>query len=268
MSVRAVIFDWAGTTVDFGSRAPVQAFLTAFDAVGVTVTAEEVRVPMGAAKRDHIRAVLQLESVVARVGEAAGRSADESLIDEIYRHFLQRQTEVIAQHSGVIPSVPEVAQALAQRGIRIGSSTGYTRELMDVVEPLAAEAGFRAEFVATASDPCPGRPAPWMIYRNCEAFNVYPMRDVVKVDDTLVGIEAGRNAGCWTVGVAGTGNLMGLSKEEYDALPAADRQQRLRQIAFRFHEAGAHAVIESVADMLACLDSIERRIDAGALPNG
>ena len=62
--IRAVLFDWAGTTVDYGSRALVEAFVEAFRRSGIELTAAEARGPMGRAKRDHIAAIFALPRVV------------------------------------------------------------------------------------------------------------------------------------------------------------------------------------------------------------
>ena len=61
--IKAVIFDWAGTTVDYGCMAPVQAFVEVFKQYGIEPTMEEVRKPMGMLKIDHIRTMLQMERI-------------------------------------------------------------------------------------------------------------------------------------------------------------------------------------------------------------
>ena len=63
--VEAVIFDWAGTTVDFGCFAPVQAFIETFKAAGVEPTMEETRAPMGMLKIDHICTMLKMDRIAA-----------------------------------------------------------------------------------------------------------------------------------------------------------------------------------------------------------
>ena len=70
--IEAVIFDWAGTTVDYGCFAPVQAFQEAFAHHGVPVTLEETRKPMGMLKRDHIRTMLRMERIARAVGLLPG----------------------------------------------------------------------------------------------------------------------------------------------------------------------------------------------------
>jgi phosphonoacetaldehyde hydrolase len=62
----AAIFDWAGTVLDFGCIAPVAAFREAFAETGVAISEAEVRLPMGAAKREHIELILAQSQVQAR----------------------------------------------------------------------------------------------------------------------------------------------------------------------------------------------------------
>lgn len=260
--IRAVIFDWAGTVVDFGSKAPVLAFRAAFADAGIELSEAEVRAPMGKAKRDHIAAVLALPAVRARLE----MTVDDALVDSLYERFLALQGAVVEEHSELIEGVAPVVDTLRARGIRIGSSTGYTRELLDRVMPRAEREGYCPDFSATASDGCAGRPAPWMIYRNCEALGAYPMHTVVKVDDTVVGLEAARNASCWAVGVAASGNAMGLDAAAYAALAEGDRRERLAKIEEQLRRAGAHEVIATLADFPACLERIEARLAGGERP--
>lgn len=255
--IRAVLFDWAGTTIDHGSRAPVEVVLEVFRRASVEVTAAEARAPMGRAKREHLDAVLATPRVAAAWRDAHGQAATDADVDRLYAEFLPLQAEVLARHCGVIDGVPEVVAELKRRDIRIGSTTGYTRALMDVVVPLARAGGYEPEFVICADDVPRGRPAPWMNFRAAERLGVYPISDVLVVDDTTVGIEAGRNAGALTVAVTRTGNSLGMSVEELERCEPRQLATLLRANAEVFRQAGAHAVIESVADLLPVLDELE-----------
>lgn len=265
--IQAVIFDWAGTTVDFGSRAPVEVFVEIFRRSGISITAAEARGPMGRAKRDHLAALTALPQVIEQWQQRYGRLPAQADIDRMYVDFLPLQKEVLARGSDVIAGVAETVAWLRQRGIRIGSTTGYTRALMDVLVPMARQGGFDPEAVIGADDVTAGRPAPWMIFRAAEQLGVYPMSSVLIVDDTPVGIEAGRNAQTWAVAVAKTGNAMGLSEEELSRLPAQVLDQRLQEIRADFAVAGAHDIIDSVADLPVALDRIEQRLKRGELPD-
>jgi phosphonoacetaldehyde hydrolase len=254
--IRAVLFDWAGTTVDHGSRAPVEVVVEVFRRAGVEVTGAEARAPMGRAKREHLDAVLATPRVASAWRGAHGRVPNDEDVDRLYAEFLPLQAEVLARHCAVIDGVPGVVAELRRRGIRVGSTTGYTRALMDVVVPLARERGYDPGVVVCADDVPRGRPAPWMIFRAAERLGVYPMSGVVVVDDTTVGIEAGRNAGALTVAVTRTGNSLGMSVEEVERCDPRRLSALLRDSADDFYRAGADAVVEGVADLLPTLDDL------------
>lgn len=264
--LQAVIFDWAGTTVDFGSRAPALAFVEIFRRSGVPIEMAEARGPMGKAKRDHIASILFLDRVAEAWSRHFGSAPTEQDIDRLYSEFLPLQKETLAHHSALIPGATEAVAACRERGMKIGSSTGYTRELMEVVIPIAAAGGYEPDAVMCADDASVGRPAPWLIYRNAEQLGVYPMKTIIKVDDTPIGILAGRNAGTWTVGITRTGNALGLSQEEAAALPSQELKDRLATAVESFRSAGAHYVIESVAELPSLLSQIEQQLARGITP--
>ena len=255
--IRAIIFDWAGTTVDHGSRAPVQAFVRAFECAGVLISPAEARGPMGRAKRDHIEAILALPRVAAAWHQEYGRPPGRAEVDQLYGDFLPLQAAVLEQHGDVIEGVRELVSECRRRGIKIAATTGYTRALMYIAAPIARAGGYEPEVIICADDVRSGRPAPWMIYSAIERLDVYPISSVVVVDDTPVGIEAGLNAGAWTVAVTRTGNSLGLSAEDVAQSDRGELAAKLEAAAESFRLVGAHYVIESVADLLAILEKIE-----------
>ncbi|MFN7627376.1 MAG: phosphonoacetaldehyde hydrolase [Pirellula sp.] len=253
--IAAVLFDWAGTTIDFGSLAPVHVFKEVFGSVGIEVTEAEAREPMGQAKIDHIRSMLSMPRIQSLWQQAYGRPSRDEDIEDMYATFLPLQKQVLANHSTVIPGVVEAVQMLRHRGIKIGSTTGYTRELMDTVEPLAIEQGYQADCVVCSDEVASGRPAPWQNFRAAESLGIFPMNRVAIVDDSIAGIHAGRNAGCWTIAVTVTGNAVGLAPNQLERLDSKTRQLAIESATRKFIDAGAHAVIESVADLPGLLDS-------------
>jgi phosphonoacetaldehyde hydrolase len=248
-SVRAVLFDWAGTTVDYGSLAPMRVFVEIFRRRGIAIEIDEARGPMGRAKHDHIAQVARMPRIAACWRDRYGREPTDVDIGSMYEDFLPLQKEILSAGCEIIPGVLDAVAELRRRGVKIGSTTGYTRALMEVVVPAAARGGYSPETVVCADDVPAGRPAPWMNFRAAEQLGVYPPSAVVAVDDTPVGIEAGRNAGMWTVGIARTGNEFGLTKADADALPADEHDRRLRRARERLQSAGAHYVIDAVADL-------------------
>lgn len=254
--ILAAILDWAGTTVDYGSRAPARVFVEVFRRSGIEISEAEARGPMGMTKRGHIATILQLPRVAGEWRRIQGRPPTFADVEDLYADFLPLQQAILAEGSDVIPGVPEAIGRLRDRGIRIGSTTGYTRALMAVVFPQASRGGYRPDVVVCSDEVAAGRPAPWMIFRATEALGVYPMSSVVVVDDTPVGIAAGRNAGAVTVAVSQTGNALGLSRAEAESLADDDLSSRLDAIAREFREAGADHVIRSVAELPELIDRL------------
>ena len=261
MQIQAVLFDWAGTTVDYGSRAPVQVFREIFHRIGIEITEDEARGPMGKAKREHIASVLAVPRVTTLWRGRFGSDPTVTDVDRLYADFLPLQLSVLSQGSDVIPGIPGMIAELRSRGLKIGSSTGYTRALMEAVIPIAREQGYAPDVVLCSDEVPAGRPMPWLNFRACEALGVYPPASVLVVDDTPIGIQAGRNAGMWVVGVTMTGNGLGLSQEEAESLPEEELNHRLSLLEEQYHAAGAHFVLRSAANLLLVLDTINDRLE-------
>jgi phosphonoacetaldehyde hydrolase len=258
--------DWAGTTVDFGSRAPVLAVMEAFRRVDVPVTIEQARGPMGMAKREHLRTMLDMPEISDCWRKTHGRPSTSEDVDRLFAQFLPLQKEILAANAQLIPGCLEAVERCRSMGIGIGTSTGYTQELMDVLVPLARDQGFIPDAIVCASDVSPGRPAPWMCFENARRLGVYPMEALVKVDDTTVGIEAGLNAGMWTVGIARSGNLVGLSEDELNQLQPEEQTARIQAATDELSRCGAHVVIDTIADLPAALTEFSDRLRNGERP--
>ena len=253
MNIKLIVFDWAGTLIDFGCRAPLGAFVDAFAAAGLPISEEVARKPMGAHKRDHAREILHEPDIAARVRRDLHREPDESLVNEIYGDFTARLLKVLPAHTAPIPGAVEMLAALREQGIAIGSTTGYTRLMMDIVEPLVRVAGIAPDALICADEVPQARPAPWACFRLAERFNAYPMSCCVKVGDTPADMAEGVNAGMVTIGVSETGNEVGLSEEAFAALPEGERSEHVAAAARRLTDAGANFVLRSVVELPAWL---------------
>lgn len=264
--LKAVIFDWAGTTLDFGSRAPVAAVMELFRRIDLPISIENARGPMGMAKRDHLRAILDLPNLRSRWRQLHDRDPNNADVERLYQQFLPVQKEVLVAHADLVPGCPEIVDACRQRGMRIGSTTGYTRELMDVLAPIARKQGYEPDTIVCADNISPGRPAPWICLEAARRLGVFPMESLVNVDDTVVGIEAGLNAGMWTVGVATSGNLVGLGPVELIQLAESERNELVCSANRQLLACGAHFVVNTVADLASCLDEIEALLRRGDRP--
>lgn len=266
-SLHSVLFDWAGTLIDPGSIAPVVVFQKIFEHQGIPVTLAQAREPMGMGKREHIAAICRMPTVESAWKERYGRIPGDSEIDELYRRFLPLQLETLVHHDRLIEGAADTVRELRRQGLAIGSSTGYTRALMEPLLSSSRQQGLEVDCCICSDDVPAGRPKPWMIHLALQRLDRFPTWGAVVVDDTLVGIRAGCHAGCWTVAVSESGNEMGLPAEQLAAMPGPLREKRRGEIERRFADAGADFVIPSVAELPQAIEQIRDRIAKGGLPS-
>jgi phosphonoacetaldehyde hydrolase len=264
--IRAVIFDISGTVLDYGSRGPVAAFVELFARHGVSVSAEDARRPMGTHKWDHIRAMLEVPEIGAQWEKANGSLPALEKMNELYAEFTALQTEVLKKHCDVIPGVPEVAAELRRRGIKIANTTGYDTGMMVDLIPLAKQGGYVPDLWVCPDQVGKGRPAPWMAFYAAQKLDIYPMSAFIKVGDTPSDVAEAQAAGMWAVSVTRTGNEVGLSQAELEALSQAEQRRRIEAARARLAACGPHYLIEAVADLLPVLDDINARLARGERP--
>ncbi len=248
--IEAVIFDWAGTTVDYGCFAPVQSFIEAFQQYGITPTMEEVRKPMGMLKIDHIRTMLGMERISELWTKMNGRTWNEDDVHNIYRVMEKKTLEILPDYADVKPHVCDTVAKLKERGVKIGSTTGYTDEMMNIIVPIAKANGYEPDvWVSPNSVNDLGRPYPYMIFKNMEKLKVSSVQKVMKVGDTVADIKEGQNAGVITVGVIEGSSVMGCTQKEYEALSAEEKMVECRRVEKIYKEAGADYVIKDLSDL-------------------
>jgi phosphonoacetaldehyde hydrolase len=254
MKIRLVIFDWAGTLVDHGCCAPLAAFIEAFAARGLPISEAVARQPMGAHKRDHVAEILSYPEIAARVRAELHRDPTEALVTEVYDEFCRRLPAALPRHAAPIPGAVETIAWLKARGIHVGSTTGYTRSMMDVLEPVARAAGIDPEALICSDEVPQSRPAPWACLRLAEHFRAFPVAHCVKVGDTPADIAEGLNAGMICLAISATGNEVGLEQAALAALAEPEREARIAAAADRLRAAGAHDVLRSVAELPAWIE--------------
>lgn len=266
--LQAVIFDWAGTLVDFGSLAPTQIFVEAFATFGISITLEQARGPMGLSKWDHIHQLLQEPSIAAQWHSMFGRAPSDADVDAIYARFMPMQIAKVGEFSVPIDGAVQVLQWLRANRLKVGSCSGYPREVLNQLLPQAAKAGIAPDHVVAGDElTAGGRPGPYMAIANVLALGISDVRACVKVDDTVPGIEEGLNAGMWTIGLSLSGNEVGYSKEEYSAADSVDVEAKIAVAEAKLKKAGPHYVMRTISDLPAVLAKIAERMRRGELPN-
>ena len=210
---------------------------------------------MGKAKADHVRALLARPDVAAAWTAAASAAPGEDDVTALMADLGPLMREAAADAAELIPGAALTAAALRAEGLKVASSTGYTREMM---EPVLTRrlSGAAPDHLVCANETPEGRPSP-LIMSRAQKLGVWPLSRVVKVDDAEAGIAEGRAAGCFTVGVSASGNGMGLSLDALTALAPAERAARLAIATASLKASGADLVIESVADLIPALNRVE-----------
>ena len=262
-NIKAVIFDWAGTIIDYGCMAPTQVFIEVFLAKGLQLTIQEAREPMGLAKKDHLRALIRLDSIQKQWIEKFGQIPCDADVDAIYADLGPRLAMIVKNFTTPIPGAVELINLLKSDGVKVGSTTGYVAEMMKNILPLTYASGLIPDVIVNSSEVSEGRPFPWMIYRNCELLNVYPLNQMVKIGDTVADIEEGINAGMWTIGLTKSGNELGLSLSDAQKADPIWLQEKIANARHRLVDAGADFVAEGVWECLPILEEIDLQIESG-----
>lgn len=256
--ISMVVFDWAGTTVDYGSSVPMEVFKMIFDEARINLTRSEINGPMGLEKKTHIRSLLSLETSDVQWRQKYGRKWTDADIEELYVKFEEKLQEVVADYSTPIDGVVETVKVLRDNGIKIGSTTGYNNEIMTKVVPAARKLGYEPDCIVTPDITGLGRPTPFMLYECMRVLNVYPPKTVVKVGDTITDILEGKNAGAWSIGILAGSNLLGLTKEEYEAMPKAELEILKEVTTKKYKEAGADIVIDNMTELPMAISTINK----------
>lgn len=266
MKLEAAILDWAGTVIDFGSRAPVMAMDSVLQGEGLPISHDLIRRYMGMAKREHVIAILSEPDIAERWAQAKGRAWSEHDVDRMMVALEPAMADAADLCAKLIPGAAQAVLALRASGLRIGSTTGYTRTMMAGILEAAREQGYDPDSVVCAGETLQGRPAPLMIWKCLVELGVWPAASAVVADDAPVGIEAGRHAGCWCVGLAGSGNGVGMMEDAFTQLSHDERRTRMAPVAEAFVAAGADFVVATIADLPRVAAEIGARMAAGGRP--
>lgn len=266
--VKALVLDWSGTTADAYVLAPAIVFVEVFKKHGVEISMEEARGPMGLRKDLHIKALTETPVIRERWKKIKGSAPTSRDVDRMFKDFVPMQLKCLRRYATLLPGVAKVTQGLQKQGIKIGSSTGFVRSMVDILEQEARKQGYVPDASVAGDEVINGaRPKPFMLYRNLDLMDVHPIQSVIKVDDTVSGIGEALEAGCWGVGVSRYSNYMNInSLDQEKRISKADIKARLENTREILRKAGAHYVIDSLADIEPVIDDINARLARGEKP--
>ncbi|NJP07124.1 MAG: phosphonoacetaldehyde hydrolase [Chloroflexaceae bacterium] len=264
--LQAVILDWAGTTVDYGCCAPVAALVETLQRRGIELEHGEARSSLNMGKYDHLSALAQTPSVIQQWQAIYGAQSSDADLEAMFYELESTLVGVVVDYAELVPGVLELVQYCHGRSIHIGTTTGYSRQVMVQLVSATRAQGYEPDAIICVDDVLAGRPAPWMALQNAHYLQCYPMEALVKIGDTVADIEEGLNGGMWTIGVVASGNEVGLTLAEMEALTPQERATSLQAGYQRLYQAGAHYVVDTIADVLPLLEAIEARLRQGERP--
>jgi len=276
--VKTVILDWSGTTADKHVIAPARVFFDVFEKHGVPITMDQARLPMGLRKDLHIGKILEIPEVRASWHKIKGtdpvdsesNNARQDVVDLLFADFVPMQLACLSEYTGLIEGVAEVTTLLQSQGITLGSTTGFTEKMVDVLLADAKKQGYSPD-VSVAGDTVANnmgfRPAPFMVYHNLVHLAAWPIQAVVKVDDTVGGVGEGRNAGCWSVAVRKYSNYTDIdTMEQWDSMTQAQQEERIQRADDKLRTSGAHYILDTIVDLPTVIEDINTRMAAGERP--
>lgn len=267
--VQGVILDWSGTTIDKYVIAPAVVFVDVFDKYKVPITMQEARLPMGLRKDLHIKAITEIPEVRKRWIDVYDNEPQQKDVDNMFKDFVPMQMECLKKYTTLLPNTVETVNTLRNKfNIKIGSTTGFTKEMVDLIMQETYKQGYKPD-VSVAGDEVKNgaRPKPFMVFKNMDLMNVHPIQAVVKVDDTITGCQEGIEAGCWSVGIARWSNYMDIDNlDDGIKLTKKELDYKLDKSREILSKSGAHYVIDTLEELPNIIEDINLRLGRGENP--
>lgn len=256
--IEAIVLDWAGTTVDYGSRAPIIAFKNAFAHFGIDLSEETIRQDVGLDKLTHVRQILQIPEIANSWETRQPTIPLTKATAEIYAQFQIEINKVLAETAQLKPGMTDLIKFANTHHIQLATTTGYTQVMLNQILPLAAQQGYTPTYNITSEQTNHvGRPKPDMVALAMQKMHISDPSHVIKVGDTVNDILEGKNAGTISIGVVDGGNLIGLPKQAFDQLNIEQRDRYRAKATAILKEAGADEIINNIADLIPLIESID-----------
>ena len=220
--IKLAVFDMAGTTVA-DDNFVAKAFINAFAINGYDITEEQVNPLMGYKK------IVAIKTVLDQLGE----EYDDELLEDIHTDFEDEMIEFYESDPAVkaIKNAEDVFMQLKEKGVSIALNTGFPKSIADaIVDRLQwVDRGLIDDYIAS-DEVENGRPDPSMIKELMLRAGIDDSKDVVKIGDTTVDIEEGKNAGCAYVIAVTSGAATRSQLEEFQPTHIIDDLSELMDI--------------------------------------
>jgi len=260
-SVRGVVFDLAGTLIDTGCQAPVHAMTAAFAKNGLIVTDKIVREDMGLPKRAHIMAILDKPAMKTQWECLFNNQPRKVDVDRIYQSTNQELKRVVANYSKPTPFAIELLYYLQANGIHIGITTGYSREIINVLGDQLHKSGIIYNNLVCADEVKNPRPKAGMINKIFDDWEIYNFghHRFIKIGDTIADIQEAHAAGITCCQVIDTcsdlGNIINTDNKINNNNREFINNER-NSIKHKFAKSGADFYCNNLHDILVAFKNI------------
>ncbi len=265
--IKLVILDNSGTTNDCGVYAPAVVFRRLFKKYGIEISMAEARLPMGLFKKDHIRAILQMDRISAEFKRVYKRDWTEKDVEKMFEDFVPMQMKCLTEYAGLIPGVTYTVDLVRKKfNVIIGSTTGFNKEMNELLLQEAKKQGYHPDVYTSSSQVKKGRPYGYMVEENMRQAGVKDPDEVLKVDDTCAGMQEGKAMKVWTLGLSATGNYVGKNWEELTNTPGNTLQEEMCSAEKKLYRAGADYVAPNINSLPEIIEIINKRLAVGDKP--
>ncbi len=223
--IRLCIFDLGGTIVDKYSLTPFISLKNAFRRKRININNKLIYKDMGMNKHEHIEEILKDKYVSRNWFKLYGQYPNSSSVMSVYEEFINCQMTEGIENIEILPETKSCINWLKDNNISTGATTGFSKPIMNAIKEKLIDDDIHIDkYVSSTCLGKPGRPNPYMMYEIINKLSISDHKRVIKIDDTCVGIEEGKNAGALTVGIAKWSTNMkmtdysqdeNMSKEEY-----------------------------------------------------
>ena len=250
--IKAVVLDLSGTVVDRYALAPTYAVKNTFAHFGVDISISTARGPMGIAKDRHFNLLLDNDAVKKAWGHIYGSTPKAEMEGKmLFKRFHTEQLDCLEKYSTVLPKAVEAFEELRSLDVKISATTGFSRDIVNVLRPMMAEQGLEFDYIVAATDLEWGsRPFPHGLYECMRKLGVHDVDEVLKVDDSVPGIREGRAAKATTCGVSRYSSYMAIESLFHESqIPFAAMNARHNESRRTLLDGGADYVVDSIANI-------------------